>query len=447
MPAEVDAPTSEPASPSRAPAGTRLGGLGSLVRALSHRNYRLFFIGQGVSLIGTWMQRIALQWLVYRLTGSAAMLGAIGFAGQIPSFLLAPLAGVLSDRWDLRRVVVVTQVLALLQALLLAGLTLSNTVAIWHLFALSIGLGFINAFDMPARQAFVVQMLDRPADLPNAIALNSFLVNGARLLGPTLAGALIALVGEGICFLLNGLSYVPVIFALLAMTVVRRKKPAAATHILGELRDGFAYAWGFPPIRGILLLLSVVSLVGMPYTILMPIFASDVLRGGPQTLGFLMAAVGCGAIAGAFALARRTTVVGLGKTIAGAATIFGAGLVAFSFSSNLGLSLALLLATGFAMMLQMASSNTVLQTIVDDDKRGRLMSFYTMSFMGMAPFGSLLAGLLAHAIGAPRTLMLGGAACVVAGLLFGRRLPAWRPLVQPIYVRKGVIPSPASVPQ
>lgn len=404
------------------------------LRALRHRNYRLFFGGQGVSLIGTWMQRIALHWLVYRLTGSAAMLGLVGFTGQLPTFLVAPLAGVLSDRWDLRRLVLVTQVLAMVQALVLAGLTLSGAVAVWHVVVLSIVLGLINAFDIPARQTFVVQMVAAPADLPNAIALNSFLVNGARLLGPSLAGVLISLVGEGTCFLLNGLSYVFVIAALLAMRLAGPRRPPGRGDVLSGLRQGFRYAFGSAPIRAVLVLLALVSLVGMPYAVLMPVFATDVLGGGPThgpyILGFLMAASGLGAVAGALYLAGRRSVAGLDGTIARAALIFGGGLVAFARSEELWLSLGLMVVTGFALMLQMAASNTLLQTIVDDDKRGRVMSFYTVAFMGMAPFGSLLAGTVAERLGAPATLLLGGAVCVLGGLVFAFRLPARRAAAQ-----------------
>jgi MFS family permease len=421
-------------------------GLRQTLRALRHRNYRLFFAGQGISLVGTWMQRIALNWLVYELTHSATMLGLVGFAGQIPTFLLAPLAGVLSDRWNLHRVIVITQVLATIQALILAALDLTGTTQVWHVLVLSIFLGVVNAFDMPARQTFVVQMLESPADLPNAIALNSFLVNSARLLGPSIAGVLIAAVGEGVCFLLNGLTYVPVVAALLAMKLRPRQQTPDHKHVLHGLKEGFVYAFGFPPIRAILLLLALVSLVGMPYAVLMPVFADKILHGGPRTLGFLMAATGLGAIAGALVLARRSSVVGLGRLIAWSAGLFGAGLIAVSLSRLLWLSLLLLAITGFAMMQQMAASNTVLQTIVADEKRGRVMSFYTMSFMGMVPFGSLLAGGLAGWVGAPNTLLIGGCACVVGAAGFALALPGLRVLVRPIYVDKGIIPGVASLP-
>src|SRR4051812_1612398 len=315
--------------------GTAAGGRGApfMLRALGHKNYRLFFSGQSVSLVGTWMTRVATSWLVYRLTGSALLLGVVGFAGQIPSFLLAPIAGVLVDRWDRHRLLVVTQVLAMLQSLALAALTLTGTIRIWHVVALSVFQGLVNAFDMPARQAFVVEMVETRADLPNAIALNSSMVNGARLVGPSVAGVLIAWVGEGWCFAADGISYVAVIASLMAMRLTPREiAPRGSANVLKQLREGFAYAAGFAPIRNMLLLLALVSLVGMPYTVLMPVFANEILGGGPYALGWLMAASGVGALAGAMLLASRRSVLGLGKFIPLMAAAFGFGLVAFSFS-------------------------------------------------------------------------------------------------------------------
>jgi MFS family permease len=415
-----------------------------MVRALAHRNYRLFFSGQGVSMIGTWMTRVATSWLVYRLTGSAFLLGAVGFAGQIPSFLLAPIAGVLVDRWDRHRLLVWTQVLAMLQSLALAALTLGGVIEIWHVLALSVFQGLINAFDMPARQAFVSEMVDRREDLPNAIALNSSLVNGARLVGPTVAGVVIAAVGEGWCFVIDGASYLAVIASLLLMRVAARARaPHRGANVLAQLREGWAYVSGFAPIRNILLLLALVSLVGMPYTVLMPVFADEVLHGGPSTLGLLMAASGVGALSGATFLAARRSVLGLGKYIPLMAAAFGAGLVGFSFSRALWLSLALMVVTGLGFMVQMAASNTLLQTIVDEDKRGRVMSFYTMAFMGTAPFGSLLAGAVAERIGAPHTLMFGGVGCVLGALWFATSLPQLKREVRPIYARIGILPAVA----
>jgi len=420
-------------------------GLAFMLRALSHRNYKLFFSGQSISLIGTWMTRIATSWLVYRLTGSALLLGVVGFAGQIPSFLLAPFAGVLVDRWNRHRLLVATQVLALLQSLALAILALTGIVQIWHVIALSVFQGLINAFDMPARQAFVVEMIEKRGDLANAIALNSSMVNAARLLGPSIGGVIIAAVGEGWCFMIDAISYLAVIASLLAMKITpRMTKESKQTKMLQQLGEGFRYAIGFAPIRNVLLLLALVSLVGMPYTVLMPVFANEILHGGPNTLGLLMAASGVGALAGAMLLAARKSVLGLGKYIPLTAGAFGAGLIAFSFSRVIWLSLLLMIVTGLGFMIQMAASNTVLQTIVDEDKRGRVMSFYMMAFMGTAPFGSLLAGSVAERIGAPHTLLFGGIGCIIGALWFATSLPALRRDVRPIYVRIGIIPEMAA---
>jgi MFS family permease len=418
------------------------GGAGFMVRALRHRNYRLFFSGQSVSLVGTWMTRIATSWLVYRLTGSALLLGLVGFAGQIPSFLLAPFAGVLIDRWNRHRLLIVTQILAMLQSAALAVLALTGVINIWHVLALSLFQGLINSFDMPARQAFVVEMVEDRADLSNAIALNSSMVNAARLVGPSIGGVLIAAVGEGWCFFWDALSYLAVIASLLLMRLPPRPRRAVAkSKVLPELREGLAYVAASPPIRSILLLLALVSLVGMPYTVLMPVFASTILHGGPHTLGFLMAATGVGALLGAVFLARRRSVLGLGKVIPTTAALFGASLTAFSLSRFLGLSLALLLVTGVGFMVTMSASNTLLQTLVEDGKRGRVMSLYTMAIMGMTPFGSLLAGSLASRIGAPRTLLFGGLGCIAAALWFALLLPKLRERVRPIYVEMGILPA------
>ncbi len=410
-----------------------------IVRALRHRNYRLFFIGQGISLIGTWLTQVATAWLVYRLTGSELLLGVVSFAGQGLAFLLTPLAGVLVDRWDRHRILLVTQTLSMLQSFALALLALTGRITVHHVILLNVLQGIVNAVDMPARQSFVVQMVDRREDLPNAIALNSSMFNGARLIGPAVAGLLIAAVGEGICFLVDGFSYLAVIASLLAMRI---EPPAAAPRhgpVLRGVAEGFAYAFGFAPIRSILLLLALVSLVGMPYSVLMPVFAKDVLHGGPETLGFLMGATGIGALAGSLYLASRSSVRGLGRVIVAAASLFGAGLVAFALSRVLWLSLLVLLVVGFGAILQMASCNTLLQTIVDEDKRGRVMSLYAMALLGVAPFGSLLAGALAGAIGAPATVALSGGLCLAGGALFARKLPALRELVRPIYARKGIV--------
>ena len=415
-----------------------------MVRALAHRNYRLFFAGQGVSLVGTWITRVATSWLVYRLTGSAAVLGIVGFAGQIPTFLLAPLAGVWVDRWTRYRVLVVTQVLSMMQSFALAGLALSGTITVTRILLLSAFQGVINAFDTPARQAFVVEMVEDRADLPNAIALNSSMVNGARLLGPSVAGVLIAVAGEGWCFLLDGVSYLAVIMSLMMMRLAGAAPRGREKRVLLELRDGLRYAFGFAPIRSVLLLITLISVMGMPYTVLMPVIADQVLHGGPHTLGFLMGATGVGALGGAVYLASRRSVLGLGRVIAASAMLFGCGLIAFSLSRTLALSLVLMVVTGTGFMVQLASSNTVIQTIVREDMRGRVMAFYTMAFMGTAPFGSLLAGGLAARVGAPRTILLGGGVCILGGVAFSRQLPRLRELVVPIYVERGILPEIAA---
>lgn len=418
------------------------GGLAFMVRALRHRNYRLFFVGQSISLIGTWMTRIATSWLVYRLTHSAMLLGTVGFVGQVPAFLLGPFAGVLIDRVDRHRLLVLTQVLAMVQSLALAALTLSGRITLGEIIALSAFQGVINAFDMPARQSFVIKMVERREDLGNAIALNSSMVNGARIIGPSIAGVLIAVVGEGWCFLADGVSYLAVIASLLLMvlsphpSVEKSSRPGA----LAQFREGWRYVVGFAPIRKTLSLLTLVSLVGMPYTVLMPVFATRVLHGGPGTLGMLMTATGAGALIGALFLASRKSVLGLEWTIPSAAALFGAGLIAFACSHWLWLSLPLLMATGFGFMVQMAASNTLLQTIVEEDKRGRVMSFYAMSLMGTTPFGSLLAGTAASRIGAPNTLLLGGVGCLLGAAWFVRGLPALQQTLRPIYIRLGILP-------
>lgn len=398
----------------------------SILRALSSRNYRLFFTGQGISLIGTWMQTIAMSWLVYRLTGSSLLLGVVGFAAQIPSFVFAPIAGVLADRWNRHHIIIGTQCLAMVQASVTAGLTLTGVITVWQIIALSLFLGMVNAFDMPARQALVVLMVEKREDLPNAIALNSFLFNGARLVGPTIAGILIAVLSEGMCFLINAVSYIAVIMALLAMKLDMMEKEEQDSRIFQQLKEGFSYAFSSVPIRTVLFLSATISIVGMPYTILIPVIARDVLSGGPDTYGFLITASGMGAVVGALYLAVRRSVEGLSSLLPVSMSIFGIGLVALSQSRFFWLSLPLMLLTGFGMMLQLVSNNTILQTIVDDDKRGRVMSLYATSFLGMAPFGSLLAGALASRVGAPVTIMWGGIACFLAAVLFANKTPAIR---------------------
>lgn len=393
----------------------------SILRAFAHRNYRLFFGGQAVSLIGTWMQQVAMSWLVYRLTNSTMLLGIVGFSSQIPIFLFASLAGVFADRHNRHRILVVTQVLSMLQALTLAALTLAGVVAVWHIILLSIVLGLINAFDMPARQSFLVDLVEDKTDLGNAIALNSFMFNGARLIGPSIAGILIALVGEGPCFLLNGISFGAILVALLAMSIPGRPEGKESGSFLRGLWEGYTYAYHTQPIRSILTHLALMSFMGMPYTVLMPFFARDHLHGGPHTLGFLMAASGTGALLGTVYLASHKTIRGLDRLIVVASGVFGVGLIAFSFSYRFWLSLAILLFLGFGLIVQMASCNTIIQTIVQEDKRGRVMSLYAMAFAGMVPFGSLFAGALSARIGPPYTLIVCGIACLLAAILFARR--------------------------
>lgn len=421
------------------PVNNKPKGLKIIFRSFQYRNYRLFFSGQSISLIGTWIQRIATPWLVYHLTGSTILLGVVAFAGQIPTFIIAPFAGVMTDRWNRYHILIGTQIAAMIQALILAFLYYSGKIEVWHIVILGVILGCINAFDIPSRQSFVIEMVDNKEDLANAIALNSSMVNGARLLGPSIAGVLIALTGEGMCFLINGLSYIFVIASLLLMKIKPRKIKIKKQHVLKDMKEGFVYGFQFLPIRYIILLLALVSLMGMQYTVLMPVFAKEILHGDSHTFGFLVGASGLGALTGALYLASRKSVVGFGRIIPMSAGIFGLGLITFSLSRLFIISLFLMIITGLGMMLQMATSNTLLQTIVDDDMRGRVMSFYTMAFMGTAPFGSFLAGVLANSIGAPWTIMIGGIVCITGALSFARQLPVLRKSVHPIYVKLGYI--------
>jgi MFS family permease len=411
-----------------------------VLRALKHKNYRLFFTGQIISLTGSWMQQVALSWLVYRISGSAFILGLVGFSSQIPILFLTPFAGVLIDRMNKHRIIIATQVLLMLQAFILTFLVFSDIVEVWQIIILNIFLGAVNAFDLPARQSFVIEMVEKREDLSNAIALNSSIFNSARLAGPSIAGILISVTGEGICFLINGISYIAVIAALLLMTIKPHQLEAKHSDIFQGFKEGIKYTFGFIPIRIILLMIALISIVGMPYTILMPIFAKEILHGGPHTLGFLMGAIGVGALCGAFYLASRKSVLGLGKVIGIAAASFGIGLIFFSLSTNFILSMILLMLTGMSMMVQMSSSNTILQTIVEDKMRGRVMSFYTTAFVGMAPFGSLIAGSLASEIGAPNTLIIGGICCIAGAAVYVKHLPLIKGLVRPIYIKMGIIP-------
>lgn len=410
-----------------------------IVRALRYRNYRLFFGGHGISLIGTWMQSIALSWLVYRLTGSALMLGVMGFVTQVPAFILMPLAGVMVDRLDRYRILIVVQILEAIQALFLTALFFSGHIEIWHIFALGTFLGLASAFEMPARHAFIFELIEKKEDLSNAIALNSIIFNSARLIGPFFAGIIIARSNEGICFLLNSMSYLAVIAALLFMKIKKKGVQRRESHILKDLKEGLSYAFHMTAIRYLLILVAAASLLGVPYSMLLPVFANNVFHGGAQVFGFLVASTGFGALFGAMYLAARKSVVGLAGTIAFAAAVFGAGLVLFSFSKILWLSLILMVIVGYAMIVHMASANTILQTIVDDDKRGRVMSLYLMAFIGMMPVGSLLAGWLANRIGAQMTVAVSGIGCLLAAGFFASKLSVLRGVIRPIYRRKGII--------
>jgi MFS family permease len=417
--------------------------LASTVRALRHRNFRLFTLGQSLSLVGTWMQQVAVAWLVYRMTQSPFMLGLVAFVAQGPGFFIAPFAGVLADRFDRHRIVIITQVIMMVQALLLGMLVLTGNVTMGWILLLMALMGVTFGVDIPARQSFLVQLVDDRNDLPNAIALNSSMFNAARLVGPAAAGFAIAAIGEGWVIVINGISYIFVLAALLSMRITPRVRPAQHGAMLRNLREGVQYATGFRPIRAVLLLVATVALLGVPFTVLLPVIATEVLGGGPRTLGMLTAAIGLGALGGALFLAARSSVRGLGRVIVASALVFGASLVLFAFARSLLLALPLLTLAGFGMMAQMASSNTVLQTLVDDDKRGRVMSFYTMAFLGTAPIGSLLAGAAAARVGATWTIAVGGTACIAAALLFGRRLPILRRMVRPIYQRLGILPEVA----
>jgi len=416
----------EPAAPRPDPSTSRESGRLAIVRrSFRHRNYRLFFAGQLVSLIGTWMQTVAQAWLVYRLTGSPALLGLVTFASQLPILLLAPVGGVIADRYSRHRILLATQAAAMALAAVLAVLTLTDRVAVWEVFVLAGLLGAVNAFDISARQAFVVEMVGRE-DLPNAIALNSSMFNGARLIGPAVAGLLVAALGEGWCFALNAGSFLAVLAALLAMRLPARRTQRPPGKMFAQIVEGMSYVARTRPIRSLLLLLGLSSLTGMSYTVLMPIFADRILGGGPQTLGTLMSAAGFGALLAALSLAARPALRGIVPWIANGTLGFGVCLMLFSCSTNFWLSAVLLVGVGYTMMIQMASTNTLVQAMVPDAYRGRVMACYSMMFMGMAPLGALLAGFVAEHAGAPAAVALGGAACTVGALLFRRGLPALR---------------------
>ena len=423
------------------------GGLRRLrfaLRALRHHNFRLFTAGQTISLIGNWMQQVAMGWLVYRLTNSAFLLGLIAFASQSPVFFLGPFAGVIADRANRHRVVIIMQAAMMLQASVLAYLVFTGRVAYWHVLALSVVFGIINAFEIPARQAFLLEMVQSREDLPNAIALNSSIFNSARLVGPAIAGFVIAAFGESTAFILNAVSFIAVLLALFAMRIEPREKKRLYGRVLSSLRDGFRYGFGFLPIRVVLNLVAAAALFGVPFTVLLPVFAVEIFDGDARTLGFLMSATGVGALSGALYLAARESVRGLSRVISVGATLFGASLVVFGMSRILWLSLVALALAGFGMMVLMAASNTFLQTVADDDKRGRIVSLYTMAYIGTAPFGSLLAGAIAQRVTPQFTIALGGVTVMVAAGLFARHIPRFRELVRPIYRQLGIIPEVAT---
>jgi MFS family permease len=404
-------------------------------RSLKYRNYRLFFSGQSVSLIGTWMQRIAIPWFVYSMTDSALLLGIVAFASYIPTFLLAPIAGAIIDRWDRYKVLVISQVLLMLQAFSLAALYFTGTAEVWNVIMLTVLMGAINAFDLPARHSFVIDMVEGGKDLNNAIALNSVMFNAARLVGPSIAGMIILVSNEGICFLLNGISFLFVITSLLMMRIGPRTSLVKRKDVWSEMKEGFSYAFRFPPVRDIIILLALMNLMGVPYIILLPVFASTVLGGGSTIYGFLMGATGVGALVATLYLASRKSPDGLVRMIAVSSALFGLAIIVFSLTRAFALSMAMVFFVGLWMMMNNTSTNTVLQTISDDDKRGRVMSFYAMAMMGATPIGSLLLGALADRIGAPLALAIGGFMCVIGALVFAWRLPSLLISIRPAFRR------------
>ncbi|MGB6475658.1 MAG: MFS transporter [Candidatus Sulfotelmatobacter sp.] len=410
-------------------------------RALRHRNFKLFFCGQSISVIGTWMTRLATSWLVYRMTHSALLLGVVSFAGQIVSFLLGPFAGVWVERLNRRKLLVWTQAAGAVQSLALAALTLGHVINLWEIIALAALQGVINAFDMPGRQSFLVQMVEDRDDLSNAIAINSSMANGARLIGPAIAGLVIGAAGEGWCFLIDGVSYFAVIASLVLMHIKPMNIHRNASSMLAQMREGWDYVRTFPPIRTILLLFALLSLMGYSYAVLLPIFAGQVLRGGAYTLGGLTAASGIGALTSGLSLAVRKSVVGLTRMLQIAAAMLGGALILFGLSHMLWLSLILMVFVGFGLMQGAAISNTIVQSLVPEDKRARVMGYYTMAFFGAAPFGSLLAGVLAHRIGAPHTVMVTGGFCIAGSLWFTLMLPKVRAVMRPIYQDMGLLPA------
>ncbi len=408
-------------------------------RALRHRNFQLYFFGQGISVIGSWMTKLATSWLVYRMTHSVLLLGIVSFAGQIVSFLLGPFAGVWVERLDRRKLLVATQAAAAVQSLALAALTLAHVITLWEIIALTALQGLVNAFDMPGRQSFLVKMVEDRSDLSNAIAINSSMANGARLVGPAIAGLVIGAFGEGWCFLIDGVSYFAVIASLLLMRIKPMEIRRGASSIWEQMREGWDYVRAFRPIRTILLLFALISLMGYSYAVLLPVFAAQVLHGGARTLGWLTGASGVGALVSALSLVVRKSVVGLARMVKIASAMLGVALILFGLSHVLWLSLVLMVFVGFGLMQCASASNTIIQSLVTEDKRARVMSYYTMAFFGAAPFGSLFAGMLAHQIGAPHTVMVTGAFCVAGSIWFTLELPKIRRVMRPIYEEMGLL--------
>jgi MFS family permease len=413
-------------------------------RASRHRNFKLFFAGQSISLIGTWMTRLATSWLVYRLTRSALLLGVVAFAGHIVAFAVAPVAGVWVERLNRRKLLVWTQAAAAVQSLAMAALTLAHVINLREIVALATMQGLINAFDMPARQSFLVQMVEDRNDLSNAIAINSSMVNAARLIGPAIAGLVIGAVGEGWCFLIDGVSYFAVIASLLMMRIKPLHIPPTASSVIEQMREGWDYVRTFRPIRTILLLFSLLCLMGYPFAVLLPVFVGEVLHGNATTLGWLTGASGIGVLVSALSLAIRKSVLGLTRMVQIAAAMLGSALLLVGISRTLWVSLALMSFVGFGLMQSAAVSNTIIQSLVPEDKRARVMSYYTMAFFGAAPFGSLLAGALAHRMGAPHTLILTGAFCLAGSLWFTLELPKVKAVMRPIYQEMGLLPGDIS---
>jgi len=415
-------------------------------RALRHRNFRFFLAGQFLSLIGTWVQSVALSWLVYRLTDSSVMLGLVGFASQIP-YLFSPVGGVLADRINRHRLIILAQCLYALQALLLGWLTLSGQVRVWHVFYLALALGIIGVFEMTARQSFFVEMVGKE-DLMNAIALNSGVYNSGRILGPAVAGVLVAAIGEGWCFVVNGVSFVAVIGGLLMMRLSPPAPREKGTSPVAQFREGIEYVRHNEPLRALLIHLGIVSIMNYPFIVLMPVFAVRILHGGPKTLGILMSSFGVGALLGALYMASRTGLRGLSRTIVRATIAYSVALILFAFSRSVAMAYLFLVIAGFGMLLQVASTNTSVQSITPDALRGRVMGFYGMMFLGMLPLGSLLAGWLGDWIGAPYAVSFGAVVCILAALAFNRRRPVVvAALRQIMEQRASMVPIPAAVPR